>query len=140
MNIENEKCIMIVNEKLPIGIIANTAAILGITLGMKMPDVVGSDVADGNGNRHAGIIRFPVPMLKGSKETLYQLRAKLFCKDYSDLTVVDFTDLAQSCKTYSEFIDKMAECSEEDLSYIGLAVCGDKKKINKLTGNLPLLK
>lgn len=37
---------MVIDENLPIGIIANTAAILGITMGMKMPDVVGSDVAD----------------------------------------------------------------------------------------------
>ncbi len=36
MNLENEKCVMIIDEALPLGIIANTAAILGITMGMKM--------------------------------------------------------------------------------------------------------
>lgn len=46
MNVENEKCVIVVDEKLPLGIIANTAAILGITMGMKMPDVVGNDVLD----------------------------------------------------------------------------------------------
>lgn len=131
---------MIIDEKLPIGIIANTAAILGITLGMKMPDVVGTDVADREGNTHIGIIQFPVPVLKGTSEIMRQLRSKLFSEEYADLTVVDFTDLAQSCKTYDEFIRKMSECSENDLSYIGIAVCGNKKKINKLTGNFPLLK
>jgi len=140
MNVENEKCVMIIDEKLPIGIIANTAAILGITLGMKMPDVVGTDVADREGNTHIGIIQFPVPVLKGTSEIMRQLRSKLFSEEYADLTVVDFTDLAQSCKTYDEFIRKMSECSENDLSYIGIAVCGNKKKINKLTGNFPLLK
>ncbi len=40
MNVENEKCVIVVDENLPLGIIANTAAILGITMGMKMPDVV----------------------------------------------------------------------------------------------------
>lgn len=34
MNAENEKCVMIVDESLPIGLIANTAAILGITVGV----------------------------------------------------------------------------------------------------------
>ncbi len=140
MNTENEKCVIIIDEKLPIGIIANTAAIMGITLGMKMPDVVGSDVADKEGNEHIGIIQFPVPVLKGTSEIMRQLRVKLFSEEYSDLTAVDFTDLAQSCKTYDEFIRKMSECSENDLSYIGIAVCGNRKKINKLTGNLPLLK
>jgi len=34
MNVENEKCVIVVDENLPLGIIANTAAILGITMGM----------------------------------------------------------------------------------------------------------
>ena len=140
MNVQNEKCVMLIDENLPVGIIANTAAILGITLGMKMPDVVGEDVADMNGNVHMGIIKFPVPILKGNIEQIKALRAKLFSAEYNDLTVVDFSDLAQSCKTYDEFIDKMAACSENALSYIGIAICGNKKKINKLTGNLPLLR
>ena len=29
MSVENEKCVMIVDENLPLGVIANTAAILG---------------------------------------------------------------------------------------------------------------
>lgn len=52
------------------GCIANTAAILGITMGMKMPDVVGNDVSDLEGNSHMGIIQFPVPILKGNIEAL----------------------------------------------------------------------
>lgn len=140
MNVENEKCVMIIDENLPLGIIANIAAILGITMGMKMPDVVGSDVADKEGNQHMGIIQFPVPILKGNQSIMQQLRSKLFSEEYADLTVVDFTDLAQGCKTYDEFIGKMAVCSEKDLSYIGVAICGNKKKVNKLTGSMPLLK
>lgn len=35
MNVENEKCVIVVDENLPLGIIANTAAILGITMGMR---------------------------------------------------------------------------------------------------------
>lgn len=140
MNVENEKCVMIIDQNLPLGMISNTAAILGITMGMKMPDVVGKDVLDLERNTHVGIIQFPVPILKGNEEMLNSLRLKLFEPAFSDLTVVDFTDLAQGCKTYDEFIEKMADRSEKELKYIGLAVCGDKKKINKLTGNLPLLR
>lgn len=140
MNIENEKCVIVVNENLPLGIIANTAAILGITMGMKMPDVVGNDVLDLGCNSHMGIIQFPVPILKGNTEKLKTLRAKLFEPQFAELTVVDFSDLAQGCKTYDEFIDKMANTSEVNLNYIGIAICGNKKQINKLTGNMPLLR
>lgn len=140
MNVENEKCVIVVDENLPLGIIANTAAILGITMGMKMPDVVGNDVLDLEGNPHMGIIRFPVPILKGNMEILKNLRTKLFEPQFAELAVVDFSDLAQGCKTYDEFTNKMADTSEVKLNYIGIAICGNKKQINKLTGNMPLLR
>lgn len=140
MNLQNEKCVMIIDEHLPLGIIANTAAIMGITLGKKIPEVVGADVVDKTGKEHLGIIKFPVPILKGNVESIKAIREKLYEPVFSDLMVVDFSDLAQGCKTYDDFIEKMKEVSEIDLNYFGIAVCGAKKKVNKLTGNLPLLR
>ena len=140
MDLQNEKCVIVIDENLPLGIIANTAAILGITMGRKMPDVVGKDILDSDGNIHAGIIQFPVPILKGNIEILKKLRRHLFESGFDNLTIVDFSDLAQGCKTYDEFTTKMSLCPETALQYIGIAICGDKKKINKLTGNLPLLR
>ena len=121
-------------------IIANTAAIMGITLGKEMPEVVGANVTDQSGNEHLGIIEFPVPILKGSPEIIKAIREKLYQLDFQDLTVVDFSDLAQGCKTYDEFISKMGNVSESTLQYFGLAICGPKKKVNKLTGSMPLLR
>ena len=140
MDLQNEKCVMVIDEHLPLGIIANTAAIMGITLGKKMPEVVGADVTDKNGNEHLGIIEFPVPILKGTPASIKTIRKKLYEPDFADLTVVDFSDLAQSCKTYEEFIGKMKAAPEADLAYFGIAICGPKKKINKLTGSMPLLR
>lgn len=140
MNFEKEKCVIVINEDMPIGIIANTAAILGITLGMKNPSVVGCDVMDADHNIHSGIIEFPVPILKSSKNLLNKLNETLNDKYFDDLTVVDFTDLAQSCKTYEEYISKMEDTMTQALNYIGILICGNKKKVNKLTGNLPLLR
>ena len=138
MDLQNEKCVMVIDENLPLGLIANTAAIMGITLGKKMPEVVGADVADQSGNEHLGIIEFPVPILCGSTEDIKAIREKLYRPEFMDLTVVDFSDLAQGCKTYSEFIEKMGRVDESSLRYLGVAICGTKKKVNQLTGNLPL--
>lgn len=140
MDLQNEKCVMVIDKDLPLGIIANTAAIMGITLGKHMPQVVGSDVTDQSGNGHLGIIAFPVPILKGETGLIRNLREKLYQPDFSDLLVVDFSDLAQGCKAYDEFIDKMADVPESSLQYLGLAICGPKKKVNQLTGSLPLLR
>ena len=73
MDWQNEKCVMVIDESLPLGIIANTAAIMGITLG-----------------KNAGGSRGHVP--------------------------------------------------ESTLQYFGVAICGPKKKVNKLTGSMPLLR
>lgn len=140
MNLQNEKCVMIIDESLPLGIIANTAAIMGITLGKMMPEVVGADVVDQSGNEHLGIIEFPVPILRGNTEILKEIREKLYQPEYEELTVVDFSDLAQSCKTYDEFIEKMGQEQAETLNYLGIAICGPKKKVNKLTGSMGLLR
>lgn len=140
MDLQYEKCVMIIDERLPLGIIANTAAIMGITLGKQMPEVVGANVYDKTGNEHLGIIEFPVPILKGNVDIIKTIREKLYEPEFADLTVVDFSDLAQGCKTYDEFIEKMQTVSETDLNYFGIAICGSKKKINKLTGSMPLLR
>lgn len=140
MDLQNEKCVMVIDENLPLGVIANAAAIMGITLGKKIPEVVGADVTDQSGNQHLGIIEFPVPILRGSPEIMKKIREKLYKPEFQDLTVVDFSDLAQGCKTYEEFIEKMGQVPESTLQYFGVAICGAKKKINKLTGSMPLLR
>ena len=140
MDWKNEKCVMVIDGSLPLGLIANTAAIMGITLGKKMPEVVGADVTDQSGNRHLGIIEFPVPILRGSSEEIRRIREKLYQPDFQELTAVDFSDLAQGCKTYDEFMEKMGSVPESTLKYLGIAICGTKKKVNQLTGSMPLLR
>lgn len=140
MDLQNEKCVMVIDENLPVGLIANTAAIMGITMGKAMPEVVGANVTDQSGNQHLGIIEFPVPILKGSPEVIKEIREKLYQPEFRDLSVVDFSDLAQGCKTYEEFIEKMAAVPESSLQYFGVAICGPKKKVNKLTGSMPLIR
>lgn len=140
MNLQNEKCVMVIDENLPLGLIANTAAIMGITLGKEMPEVVGRNVMDQDGYLHPGIIEFPVPILKADPAAIKDIREKLYETEFQDLYVVDFSDLAQGCKTYDEFIEKMSVTSQETLLYYGIGICEPKKKVNKLTGSLSLLR
>ena len=140
MDLQQEKCVMVIDDSLPLGIIANTAAILGITMGKKLPEVVGTDVLDQTGNAHLGIIAFPVPILRGDAARIKTIRERLYDPAFSDLTVVDFSDLAQSCNDYDDFTEKMKSVPGADLNYFGVAICGPKKKVNKLTGSMPLLR
>lgn len=140
MNDCDMKCVMIIDSELPIGVIANTSAILGTTLGKHIPNQVGKDVSDATNKTHLGIITIPISMLKGNKDMLKELRERLYALEYSDLVVVDFSDVAQCCNVYSEYISKAALVPEQDYTYLGVAIYGEKKKINKLTGFIPLLR
>lgn len=140
MDFHQEKCVIVLDEGLPAGVAANTAAILGITLGQRLPGVVGEDQMDRSGCVHLGIIGFPVPILRADAGHLKELRQRLEGPEYRALTVADFSDLAQGCRTYEEFTEKMGRTETGELTYLGLALCGPKKQVNKLTGSLPLLR
>ena len=130
----------VLDENLPLGLLANTAAILGITLGKHMPEAVGADVLDGSGKPHLGIITFPVPILRGDAEQIRAIRETLYGVDYQDVIVVDFSDVAQCCKNYGEYIGKAAQADESEWRYFGLGLCGPKKLVSRLTGSMPLLR
>lgn len=140
MELTASKCVMVIDEALPLGIIANTAGILGLTLGKHIPEAIGPQVPDRSGRAHLGIIQIPVPVLKAGMEKIKELRRRLYEPEFADLIVVDFSDVAQSCNVYPDYIAKAATVEESSFRYFGIGICGDKKLVNKLTGSLPLLR
>lgn len=64
----------------------------------------------------------------------------MYEKEYQDMIVADFSDVAQSCKTYDEYIDKISKIDSKDITYFGIAIYGNKKQVNKLTGSIGLLR
>lgn len=81
-----------------------------------------------------------MPILRGDADSIRSIREKLYQPEFADITVVDFSDLAQGCKTYQEFMDQMKVVPESALDYLGIAICGDKKKVSRLTGSMALLR
>lgn len=134
------KCVMIFDESLPIGVIANTAAIMGASLGKADPEVVGITPTDKDGNEHSGLIQFPVPILKSDSDTIQGIRKKALENYGEDVDIIDFTDIAQKSMTYDDYLENYKNTSGDDISYLGLTLCGSKKAINKLTGSLGLLR
>ena len=140
MELQDRKCVMILNEELPAGVLANTAGILGITLGKKVPENIGPDIYDKDGREHLGIVALPVPVLKADKEKLKAIRERLYQPEFAECVVVDFTDVAQCCQNYEDYIAKAAGAGEEELTYLGIGICRSKKLVNRLSGSLPLLR
>ncbi len=130
------KCVMVLEEGLSSGLAVNTAGVLAFTLGRELGGIVGPSVVDGSGESHLGITTVPIPILRAGEEEIRAIRAKA---GEADLLVVDFTDAAQTSKTYEQYTRKMAAVASEDLRYLGVALYGDRKAVNSLTGSLPLL-
>lgn len=135
------KIVMVINKELPLGIVANTAAVLGISLSnIFHQDIVGCDIQDANGNVHIGITAQTIPILSGSREQIKDIRDLMFDSSYSEVTVIDFSEVAQRCLEYEEYIKTLSCLPSLDIYYLGICLYGPKKKVNKLTGNLRLLR
>lgn len=108
-----------------------------MTLGHRADGLVGPDVKDADGVLHPGIVLIPVPILTASAE-----RLKAIWREASaaDALVVGFSSLAQSCRTYQEYVDAMATTGTDELSLVGVGLVGPRKLVNRVTGSLPLLR
>lgn len=132
------KCVFVLDEALPAGLAANTAAVLALTLGSKVESLLGPDVFDGSGQRHVGITTVTLPMLRADAETIQRIRDRAV--ETEEVLIIDFNDVAQRNKTYQDYIQQLGETPTSQLRYLGLALYGRRAIIAKLTGSLPLLR
>ena len=102
------------------------------------PKKVGENIKDDSSYIYAGITT--IPILKSDTERLRSLRKRLYEPEFAALLVVDFSNIAQSCNIYSDYVLKAASVPSDDFRYLGVTLDGDKKIINKLTGSLPLFR
>ncbi|MDW6004671.1 DUF2000 domain-containing protein [Vibrio mangrovi] len=133
---DNKKCVLVIDKELPQGLIANTAAVLTLSLGKIHPELVGEDIKNGDGEKHLGITRIPIPILAGDPNDIKRLRSELM----PHTTLIDFSNIAQTTKNYEDYSNKLASVQNEDIEYLGIAVYGDKKIISKHTGNMRLIR
>lgn len=135
----DHKMVVILDESLPLGLKANTAGVLSLTLGNKIEGLIGHDLIDKSDITHTALTKYPLPILAVASEKLKDIYRHAFdLKD--DLLLVDVTDAAQTTKNYEDYERKLKEHTIDELTFLGIALSGDKKIINKLTGNLPLLR
>jgi len=136
---EENKCVLVIDSELPIGIIANTAAILGITLGYRHQYIIGEDITDASNQKHLGITNIPIPVLKGTKSLIKELLTVIKSK-YDDVTVIDFSKTAQLSADYDDYTVKAKNLASNEFEYLGIGLYGPKEIINKLTGSIALLR
>lgn len=132
------KTVIVVNNNLPAGLASNACAVLGISLGRLVPELVGEDCTDASGQIHKGITNRVVPVLGASTEQIKEISQKLEALD--KIESVGFNTTAQRSRTYDEYREQLSKMKNSQIDYSGICLYGDKKSIDSLTGSLPLYK
>jgi hypothetical protein len=129
------RCVVVVDEALAPGLAANAAAVMAMTLGTKIPALVGEAFVDGAGEEHPGLITTGLPVLRAAADELPALRAKAL---EAEVGVIGFPRSGQTTTDYEQFRAMVAETPSPD--YLGLALYGPRKTLRRLTGSLGLLR
>jgi Protein of unknown function (DUF2000) len=133
-----EKTVVIVDSSVPLGFLANAVAVASFSLGQAVPRLCGEETADADGNRYFGVIRIPLPILAATSERMLEIREA--ARRIDGIVAVDFTEQAQRPQTYEMYAEVMSRTQGGDMIHRALALYGTKKQIDRLTGNLPLLR
>lgn len=118
--------------------IANVSAVLSLSMGQIVTGIVGNDVTDKSGITYKGVTNIPIIILGSNKKQLKLLIAE--SSNLEGVTTIGFNTLALKSKNYQEYTEKMVNTSTESLEYVGVALFGQRNLVDKITGNLPLLK
>jgi hypothetical protein len=134
------KTVVIVDADLPKGLALNAAFILGLSFGLRSDLELGLDVVDADGVGHAGITSVPIPILATDQNTLASIRVAAAQSPNSALSVIDFSAVAQLSQTYALYTERMTATHTLDAEYRAIVLHGPRKAVERLSGQLPLLR
>ncbi len=105
-----------------------------------MSGLTGQDIKDESGRNHLGITNIPIPILAMEPEKTKIFHDELLESGEMDLIVFGFNQVTQETMNYDEYDIKLKKIKEEDIRILGVCIYGKRKRINKLTGNLSMLR
>ncbi|WP_214412440.1 DUF2000 domain-containing protein [Sphaerisporangium fuscum] len=130
------KLVLVVRAGLPPSLAVNAAAVVGLSLGSRLPHLLAEDGKDASGGLHAGLNPHPVPVLTASTEELVALHAKASAED--GLVTVGFTEVARRARDYQDYLADLAVTPGEEIEYIALGLFGPRTRVTALTKRFPL--
>ena len=134
---ESNRCVIIVDDSLPIGRAANAAAVIALTLGKRHPGLAGVDLIDASGVAHPGLIPIGITVLGAPAGELVTLRERALSRR---LDVVDFPAQGQETTDYAVFGASVAKVATSALVYVGVGIFGARKAVGKVVGRYALLR
>ena len=132
------RCTIIMDKNLPAGLAMNAASVIGVSFGRTIDNLTGPDMQSLDKINYPGVIYSPLPVLVAPGKYLHELQDK--SENEGDIYVMPFSALAQSCRTYQEYGEKISSAKSDNIELVAIGIVGPKKKVTKMTGNLALYK
>lgn len=133
----NTKIVMVVRDGLSPSVTANATAVLGLSLGARLPHLLGADGKDASGGIHAGLNTHPVPVVVADAAQLGELHDKACTRE--DIIAIGFSEVARRARDYATYLDNLATTPDHQLEYVAVALFGPRNRITALTKRFPLL-
>lgn len=130
---------IVIDPDQPLGLLANTVAVLAAGLGAAAPALGGRTLVDSTGRAFMNSADRPIPVLQASAETLSGLLGKSAGRPQGAL-VVPFPQLARTIHDFATYADVFAGRDLGSEPLLGIGVAGPDKWVRSLTGALKLLR
>ncbi len=130
------KPVIVLAESLPVGLKANFAAVLAMTLGKLMPELVGADTPMADGLALPGITTVALPILGAPAADLLPL---FVAADGLPVRLA-YMRSAFEARTYEDYAGRIAAAPLAQHEPQALLLAGPRKGIDRICGRLPLLR
>ena len=130
------KPVIVLAETLPVGLKANYAAVLAMTLGQLMPELVGADTPTADGLALPGITTVALPVLAAPAADLLPL---FIAADGLPVRLA-YMRSAFEARTYEDYTRLIAAAPLARHEPQALLFAGSRKAIDRLCGRLALVR
>jgi hypothetical protein len=127
---------IIVDESLPIGLLANAVACVVSGLFNGEPDALGPAI-EGGDCTFIPITKIPILVLKRGEQQFAPFLAR--AKELG-LKYMLFTKEGQSTTSYEEYVNRVQGKRADELATIALGVIGDDQRVKEFSARLKLLR
>lgn len=131
------KWVVVVNGELPPGRAANAAVCAAAPTAARVPGLLGTDVADAEGDVHPGLPWVGCSVLTADSATLRTIRAK--AASYQDVFVADMPAVAQRTLVYTDYAATVSGTAAAELDYCAVSIVGPRNRVDRIVGKLPLM-
>lgn len=139
MSANDLRIAIVVDPSLPIGLLSNTVAVVGIGLGGAMPALAGTPLVDADNRTVRTSANRPVPLLQATSEAIAALLTRALPLPDSAV-VVPFPRFARDLHRFEDYLSEFSRRSLTSEPIDGLGLCGPEKWVRSLTGSLKLLR